>query len=180
MPKSRRWTDEELTRLERYANQIPRPSLKYLADVFQRTESAIRNKLNTIPSARTNARYTEDELAYIRNNIHRCSVKKMAKHLGRPELGVASVIRRLGLRRYEPDEWCKISARITSLRRAGVIWKEVARIINVEFEQDYHFINLRHRYCYNTGDKKRVRKKWQQVKNTQQQKSRSYASTLAS
>ena len=72
MRKYRRWTDEELSRLENYADQIPRPPVSELAAVFQRTESAIKNKLYMLfPSMRTNDAYTDNEISYIRDNIHR-------------------------------------------------------------------------------------------------------------
>ncbi len=176
MRKYRRWTDEELSRLENYAYQIPRPSISELVTVFQRTESAIKNKLYVLfPSPRTNATYTDNELSYIRDNIHRYSIKRMSNHLGRSKASVASVIRRHKLRRYDPGEWCKISDRITTLRHEGVSWREVARIINVEFKREYHHTHLCQRYYYNTRGKK-----WRQVKNTQQPKSHSYVETLAS
>lgn len=176
MRKYRRWTDEELSRLESYADQIPRPPVSELASVFQRTESAIKNKLYMLfPSSRTNEAYTDNEISYIRDNIHRYSVKQLSNHLGRSRASVASVIRRLKLRRYDPDEWCKISDRITALRREGVNWREVARIISVEFKREYRHTHLCQRYYYNTRGKK-----WQQVKNTQQPKSHSYAETRAS
>lgn len=176
MRKYRRWTDEELSRLENYADQIPRPPVSELAAVFQRTESAIKNKLYMLfPSMRTNDAYTDNEISYIRDNIHRYSVKQLSNHLGRSRASVASVIRRLKLRRYDPDEWRKISDRITALRREGVNWREVARIISVEFKREYHHTHLCQRYYYNTRGKK-----WQQVKNTQQPKSHSYAETRAS
>lgn len=133
MGQKRRWTKEEFERLERLAEQIPRPSTAIIAKQLNRSRSAIKNKLALFPSVRTNKPYTKDEIAL---------------QLNRSRDSVAATARRLGLRRYDTTERTRLLTRAKTLREQGLTWKETVSIINKEFGKQYKPITLRQRLHY--------------------------------
>lgn len=148
MGQKRRWTKEEFERLERLAEQLPRPSTAIIAKQLNRSRSAIKNKLALFPSVRTNKPYTKDEIAFISENIRTLSFKEIALQLNRSRDSVAATARRLGLRRYDTTERTRLLTRAKTLREQGLTWKETVSIINKEFGKQYKPITLRQRLHY--------------------------------
>lgn len=148
MGQKRRWTKEEFEHLERLAEQIPRPSITVIAKQLNRSKSAIKNKIATFPSSRTNRHYTENEIDFIRDNIRRLSFNEMATQLNRSSNSVSATARRMGLRRNPSDERVKMLERTKALRDDGLTWKETVSIINKEFGKQYKPITLRQRLSY--------------------------------